>query len=806
MDTSNETRVLQWLERALAQPAPTRRAWLQAQVPSESLRRRVERLLDAESSLGDFLERPAAKAAADGLPQPGERIGPFQLDDRIDSGGMGVVYRAHRADGAYAQQVAIKLIRPPRLGSDPTLQAQLAARFENERALLARLAHPNIARILDGGTTEAGMPWLAMDYVAEGVVLTEYCDRQALDVAARLRLFCKVCDAVQEAHRHLIVHRDLKPENILVGADGEPRLLDFGIALMRGDDGEYPDWVCAQQEPVDEAATALGAMTPAYASPEQLRRQPTTTRSDVYSLGVILYQLLAGMRPYALAGLDRTEAERTVFHTRPRPLRQALDTASLDAAERRRRAARLGQDLEHIVAKAMHRDTGQRYGSAQELGDDLRRHLAGRPVHAHPDSARYRVGKFVGRHRMGSAFAAVALLAVAGTTGMAAWQARKAAGAASDMRQVNAFLMEVLSASDPYESGHELTLSQALDMAATRIDAHFPDRADLSAEVRFGIGYSMLSRFRLEQAAPQIERALRDSERLYGRDDPRTLRVVEGLAGLRHAQGRIADAEAAYLDGIARSERAQLQRDPVYLYLVSNLGLLYMSQDRYEDAGVMLDRALALWQSAHRREGADADHANLLSNLAQVAHARGQLARSEALYGQAQAQFERLHPQGSPDLAVVLGNRGMLAEDRDDLTGALALYRQSLDVRERVFAGDHPSTVVGLANVARLLVATGDSTRAVTMAERGAAMADRVFSGPHPRHPSTHATLAEARFATGDAAGAAEALRHAQALATRLESPPPSLMSYLERIGTRICAQPVATASDCPPLAASAPR
>src|SRR5690606_35480946 len=202
---------------------------------------------------------------------------------------------------------------------------------------------------------------------------------------------------------------------------------------------------------------SLTAMTPAYASPEQVRRQPTTTRSDVYSLGVLLYQLLAGIRPYELAGLSPAESERTVCETRPRPLRAALADAPLDPALRQRRLGQLGEDVERIVARAMHKDLDRRYGSAQELADDIRRHLDGRPVLAHPDSISYRATKFIGRHRLGTALATLAACAVLGAAGIAAWQARQAARAADDMRQVNAFLMDVLSMSDPYNAGGELT-------------------------------------------------------------------------------------------------------------------------------------------------------------------------------------------------------------------------------------------------------------------------------------------------------------------------------------------------------------
>jgi len=787
VNATDEAQVLAWFERALDRPVADRRDWIEAQDLPDWLRLRVLRLLDAESGVGDFLEQPPAQPEPDGFPQLGERVGNYQLLERIDSGGMGVVYLARRADEAYQQQVAVKLIRPLHLGANAAFRAQLVARFENERALLARLAHPNIARILDGGTTVSGLPWLAMEYV-EGLSLVDYCERHALDVDARLRLLRKVCDGVQEAHRHLIVHRDLKPENILVGADGEPRLLDFGIARMLDapEDGS-----------ASHALTSLTAMTPAYASPEQVRRQPTTTRSDVYSLGVLLYQVLTGVRPYELAGLSPAEAERTICETRPQPLRVAADRAPLDDAVRQRRLAKLDDDLERIVAKAMHKDVERRYGSAQELADDLQRRLDGRPVRAHPDSPMYRFGKFIGRHRVGATLASLALLAILGATGVALWQARQARQAADDMRRVNGFLLDVLSMGDPFEGSGELTLSQALDGAAERIDEHFPDRPDLSADVRFGIGYSMVSRYRLDQAERQLERAHADSERVFGRDDLRTIRVVEALAGLRHEQGRIGEAEALYRDGIARVERAGLQDDDIHLYLVNNLGMLYMTQDRYDEADAWLQRALAIFRESHATDTPDADHAKLVSNLAQVVHDRRDYPRADGLYREAQAELEVLYPDGNGDLAIVLGNRGLMAEEQGDKAGALDLFLRSLAMREHVFKGDNPSVVTALVHVARLTADTGDAATALPIAERAVAMADRVYTEPNARHATAHATLAQVRAGAGDLAGAGESLQRARTLLARVEDPPSSVREKVEQVAAALCARPGAPSAAC---------
>lgn len=787
MTPSDESQVLDWFERTLEQPPAERRAWLDAQALPDWLQLRVARLLDAEAKLGGFLEQPVAQPEPEGFPQLGERVGSYQLIERIDSGGMGVVYLARRADDVYQRQVAVKLIRPLHLGANAGFRAQLVARFENERALLARLSHPHIAHILDGGSTASGIPWLAMEHVVGGLSLTDYCDRHTLDIATRLRLFGKVCDGVQEAHRHLIVHRDLKPENILVGSDGEPKLLDFGIARMldEAEDASGP------------SITSLTAMTPAYASPEQVRRQPTSTRSDVYSLGVILYQLLTGVRPYELAGLGPVDAERTVCETQPRPLRQALQAAPLDDGERLRRAPRLGEDLERIVAKAMHKDVERRYGSAQELADDLRRHLDGKPVHAHPDSTAYRVRKFVGRHRIGTALASLALLAILTAASVAVWKAREATLAAADMQRINGFLLDVLTMSDPFEGSGEPTLSQALDAGAGRIEQHFPARPDMSSQVRLAIGYAMVSRFRLKEAEGQLVQALAESETAFGADDVRTLRAVEGLAGLRHEQGRIDDAEALYRDGIARSERAGLQADPIYLYLVNNLGILYMTQDRYAEADSALQQALTIWRSHHRSSGSDADYARLLSNLAQVAHDLKDLPRAEQLYREAQTELETLFPDGNGDLASTLGNRALLADENGDKAGALVLFRQSLAMREKVFHGDHPSVVTGLVQVARLTAVNGDAAAGLAIAQRATAMADRVYTQPNARHATAYATLSEVQLANGDVQAAVTAMTRARALLVTVEDPPASVTAYLERNRVVLCARPEVQANFC---------
>lgn len=794
MNPTTESEILRLFEAALDQPAADCDAWLLAQDLPDAIVLRVQRLLQAEAALGGFLEEPPTAPEPTGFPVVGGLVGSYQLMWRLDAGGMGVVYRARRADGSYDQDVAVKLIRPLHLAAAPEFRQQILARFERERILLARLQHPNIARILDGGRTETGIPWLAMEFV-DGVSVTRYCEENALGLRARLQLFAKVCAGVQEAHRHLIVHRDLKPDNILVTRDGEPKLLDFGIARMLGD-----------ADP-DGNATMLTAMTPAYASPEHVRRQPLTTASDVYSLGVLLYQLITGQRPYRLDGLSPAEAERTICDGVAEPLRTALRGNATGKPEHAVavRARQVTTDLEHVVAKAMHKDVGRRYATAQALASDIERWLDDKPVLAHPDSPAYRTGKFIGRHPLGVAAASVALAAVLGAAGLAFWQARQAEQSASDMGDMNAFLLDVLQTSDPFDADRELTLSEALDEAAGGIGTRFAGRPELSAEIRFGIGYSMLSRYRLEQADAQLARALAESRTAFGEDDIRTLRVREATAYLRQEQGRGQEAEAGFRDTIARLERNHLVDDALYGNALGNLGNLYLVREDYPQADTWLRRSQA-WFDAHPDAPAY-DRANVLSNLAHAAHGLKDLPRADAFYARAQQAMQVLYPEGNPDQAVLLNNRALLNEDRGDIQAALVLHRQSLAMRRKVFSKEHPMTLTAMTNVARVSLQLGKVLDALALAEDAASMSDRVYaSAPNARHASAFATLAEARFANGNPAGAAQAMQRADDLLALLGEPVPSTAAYLGKVRARVCKPAAAKQDPATPAATAGKR
>jgi serine/threonine protein kinase len=407
---------------ALQRSAAERAAFLdRACGDDDNLRREVEGLLAADSRAGEFLEQPIAEHGIELRPQGsapgGELVGAYRLLRRIGEGGMSEVYLAVRADDEYQKRVALKIIRQDLDRED------MLRRFRTERQILAGLDHPNIAKLLDGGTTEGGLPYFVMDYI-EGVPVDQYCDRGKLTLRERLELFRSVCSAVQYAHQNLVVHRDIKASNILVTSDGVPKLLDFGIAKL-----VKPDQFAQQAE---YTATWLRPMTPRYASPEQVQGKLVTTASDVYSLGVLLYHLLTGHFPYRLEGRPPTELARLVVEEQPEkpstaitrvetdPRARTREPVSADVVSKARRTQppqlrrQLAGDLDNIVLMALRKEPQRRYASVEQFAEDTRRYLRGLPVLARQDTLGYRTSKFLRRNWLGVAVATGFVLLLVG--------------------------------------------------------------------------------------------------------------------------------------------------------------------------------------------------------------------------------------------------------------------------------------------------------------------------------------------------------------------------------------------------------
>ena len=433
MDSTRWQHVKTLFERALDLPAPKRATFLDEACAGDLLlRHEIDSLLRAADDDADFLEVPAVQAALDVIARTsdrirtGRRLGPYRIVGELGRGGMGTVYLAERDDGLFEQQVAVKVVHS-NLDADNT-----EGRFARERSILAALKHPHIARLYDGGMTDDGRPYLVMEYI-DGRPLTAYCDAHRLSIRQRLELFRAVCAAVQYAHQNLVVHRDLKPSNILVteGSDGAPtvKLLDFGIAKLLAADDDAPEESLTR--------TAHTVMTPEYAAPEQVRRRPVTTATDVYSLGVILYELLSGHRPYRLRGLRPSQVEHLICEMDPPPpstavLRTAETTGETGedgpavgetpemisrsrSTQPEKLHRRLRGDLDKIVSMAMRKEPERRYASVAELAEDLHRYLVGLPVRAHSDTPFYRTSKFFRRHRLGITTAVLVFLSLLGS-------------------------------------------------------------------------------------------------------------------------------------------------------------------------------------------------------------------------------------------------------------------------------------------------------------------------------------------------------------------------------------------------------
>ncbi len=748
-------RLQQLFEQALAVPADERAAFLDRESGGDSaICEEVLSLIAAHETGATVLGRPLSFGQGvlpevDASHWLGMHLGAWRVTRLIGLGGMGTVCEAVRADGQFEKRAAIKFLHA-------YAHTPLAAEgFRAERQILASLDHPNVATLLDGGVTADGRPYLVMEYI-DGEPITEWADARSLSRSARVELFIQACAAVEAAHRSLIVHRDLKPGNILVTSDGRVKLLDFGIAQLLGE---------VASESGAQAAVPR-SFTPGYAAPEQMRAQPVTTAADVFSLGVVLFRLLTGHLPFD----ERSDPDVVA------------------------RPAGLESDLDSIIAHAMRADPGQRYSTVQELRVDLERWLKGLPVAAHAGGHGYRLIKFLHRHRAGSALAAMAAVGILVASGVALWQSHVARQAAADQKQLNAFLMEVLSMSDPFNEGDDLTLSAALDRAAESIDERFASRPDLSAEIRFGIGNSMANRYRLEQSEVQLQRALQESIAAFGPGDVRTLRVIEGIAGLDLEASRYAAAETGYrrvIDELAATGRTHV---PLYAKALNNLGNVYLQQENYAEADDALRRALAA-DASLAEPLSPQEHADILSNIAHAAHGIEDYARADQYYSEAAAAYRELFPEGSPDLAILYNNHALLHEDQGDLPRALAMQRQSLAMRRKIFRDQHPMVVSALGSIARVSLRSNDPEMALAYAAEGAQMADRVYTGPNRMHPSIHATLAAAQLAGDDIPAALRSWHRARELLVALPEAPPSIVSWVEDVRGRLCKR---SSTDCP--------
>jgi len=750
MDATRWKQVQTLFEAALDHPPAERPSFLADACPGdEDLLREVASLLAADENAHPLLDTSAVAAwqlPDDAFPpgvvrSEGERVGPYRIVRSIGRGGMGTVFLAERADGLFEQQVALKLVR------GGMLSGRVVRRFEVERQILARLQHPNIARLLDGGVTAEGQPFFAMEYV-DGVPLDQHCAAEDRGVRERAALLQTVGEAVQYAHRSLIVHRDLKPSNVLVTTDGTVKLLDFGIAKMLAD-----------AEDASTAITQTGqqVMTPAYAAPEQLAGDPVTTATDVYALGVMLYELLTGERPHAD---DRHEAARG--GTPPGP-----DAPSSRAPTARRR--HIHGDLDLICLKALRPEPERRYDSAGQLADDLRRYLDGRPIEARPDTTSYRIRTFVRRHRTATlAATAVAMLIVALVafyTVRLAEERDRARLEADRAEQIADFLTGLFEDADPAATGGEaVSARDVLDVGARRIDRELSDRPQLQSSLFGVIGEVYQNIGAYDASRTHLERSLELARETPSMEDGEIADPMRTLARLYQETGQYDLADSLYREALGlltptaapTSASARLRIAQIH----HAYGTLYWEMRDMRAA----DSLYALAQSAIEDELPQTHwlQSTLVEDRATIVFEDGRLEEAATGYAEALRLRRAAHPGDHPNIALSLNNLAMVRRHQEKYAAAESLYTASLEMRTRLFGERHPDVAHTLNHLGRLYYNMGDYDRAEPFARRAMALRADLYGEKHVSTIASMGSLAGTLAARGDTGEAIDVLQQAR--------------------------------------------
>ncbi len=827
------TRIDEVFGAALDLPPQRRTQFLNEACGDEvELREAVESLLHASEESDPWLQTGGAQkgnlfdalvsdvGAEDAL-EAGCRIDRYRVIRELGRGGMAVVYLAERADGRYQQEVALKVLKR---GLDTE---EVIRRFHQERQILASLDHPAIARLLDGGSTRDGRPFLVMEAV-DGQPIDRYCDQRRLRIEERLLIYMRVAEVVQFAHRNLVIHRDLKCSNILVTDEGRIKLLDFGIAKLLVEDPGSPA--------SHSTRTGARVMTPEWASPEQIRGQTVTTASDVYQLGLLLYELLTGHRPHRRRGRAAFELEQEiclgeveepsakVANPGGSSDRSELTAEEISSARRTvpaRLRKRLKGDLDSIVMKTLRRDPERRYATVERLRVDLERHLEGRPVAARRITVGYRLGKFLRRNRTGVQIAAAVLLLLGLVTGV---NARRVAREqvrvqlqAEKTRHVAVFLRQLFEFSDPNLSqGQEISARELLDRGARRISEELVEEPEIRAEMMTVLGEIYCELGLYDRAGPLLEKALEIRESLFrvARASPEDrLPSLKALARLHSNQGRYGEAQAL-LDrarpiveqvyGIDHLEAADLD---------NRSGLLRVAVGEYEEGRNLFRRALEIRRTslgpdqsevgeslndlggatfrlgqhdeameyfgqalAIRQRNLGPDHpkvADSLNNLAAVHQTAGRQAEAEPQMLRALAIWEKALGRDHPRLGRAFNNLATLYARQGRLAEAEEHFRQSLAIRERALSADHPEVLSCLRNLAMLCQLVGRYGDAEGFATRSLSGSQRALGDRHPAVASAARQLGALYREQGELEQAEPLLRRALEIDREPESPVP---------------------------------
>ena len=715
MDQNRWAMIERLFERALELNEQERIEYLKGECGNdEELFQEVHSLIDADSKAHPIFNSPTPTIEIpDNLKYEGKIIGAYKIVKQIGLGGMGSVYLAERADGQFEQKVALKLIKP---GNN---SFEIIKRFQAERQILARLQHPNIARLLDGGITNDGLPYFTMEYV-EGDPIDVYCDKNKLSIKERLELFITVCTAVNYAHQNLIIHRDLKPGNIYITKDGRVKLLDFGISKVFTEDDSENFTKMTQ--------TGLFIMTPEYAAPEQIRGEIITTATDIYALGLILFQLLTGSFPYKLNSFAPLELEKVICLTDPdKPSTIITRANKLNKPEERKDAQSIFAtrniepsnlkkiligDLDNICMMALRKEPSNRYNSVEQFKDDISKYLNGLPVSARTPTIKYRTQKFIKRHYIVLSAAALVVLLVAILTTVYFIQLKderdKAKLEAQKAEQVSQFLESIFKVADPSESrGDTITAKELLERGAKKINDELDNQPDVKATMMDVIARVYMNFGSYDKADTLFSDAYKIRRSLYTDNSLEAANSLNNLAETSIWNGKYEDAHAFLNKALKLQDKFLDENDSKRLHGLNNLAYLLSLQGNYNESDSVYKIVIDLYKKNNQSNSPELF--TVMNNRALVLHENAKYKPSEKLFKEAlELQKKYYGSKPHPELSTTTYNLGELLRDEGEFDESEKMFRQSLAMDIKLHGIDHPDVAYSMQGLASVLRQKGN--------------------------------------------------------------------------------------------------